>query len=195
MTAFVQHTLDSAPDASKPVLASTASAYGFLPNLHATLAESPVALQALDSLFALIASSGLTPQEQQVAMLAVSVFNGCEYCVAGHSYVAQSVQVDGGAVQALRQGRPIAGDARLQALRSFTEAVLRGHGRAGADALAAFSAAGFTHRNALEVVTIVAAKVLSNYANNLARTPADPFMSDPALRWVAPSRSASSAVA
>jgi uncharacterized peroxidase-related enzyme len=190
MTAFALHTIDTAPEGSKPVLQATAEAYGFVPNLHATLAESPVALQGLDKLFALIGSSGLTPQEQQATMLAVSVFNECEYCVAGHSYVARSVQVDEASVMALRQGKAITDNPRLQALRAFAEAALQERGRASGAALAAFTAAGYTHRNALEVLAIVAAKTLSNYANNLAQTPPDAFMADPALRWMAPGRSA-----
>lgn len=190
MTAFVQHTIDTAPADSKPVLQAAAQAYGFVPNLFGTLAESPVALQGLDKLFALIGTSSLTPQEQQATMLAVSVFNECAYCVAGHSFVARSVLLEDSAVKALRQGKPITDIPRLQALRTFAEAVLRERGHVGAPALAAFTAAGFTRQNALEVVTIVAAKVLSNYANVLAQTPPDAYMADPALHWVAAGRSA-----
>lgn len=186
MTSFAQHTLDTAPASARPILEATVKAYGFLPNLHATLAESPVALEGLDTLFALIGNSGLTPPEQQTTMLATSVFNACEYCVAGHSFVARSVQVAESTVQALRRGKAIADDPRLQALRSFAEAVLRTRGRVEPAALADFTAAGYTRQNALEVLTIVAAKTLSNYANNLARTPPDAFMADPAVRWVAP---------
>jgi uncharacterized peroxidase-related enzyme len=190
MSDFPLHTIDTAPADSRPVLQATAQAYGFVPNLHAMLAESPQALQALDSLFALIGSSGLTPQEQQTAMLAVSVYNSCGYCVAGHSFVARSVQLDETALQALRHQQAITRDTRLQALRGFTEAVLSERGRAGGAPLAALLAAGYTRQNALEVLTIVAAKTLSNYANNLAQTPPDAFMADPQLRWLAPGRSA-----
>lgn len=188
MTPFKLHTIDTAPEASKAVLVATQAAYGFLPNLHATLAESPVALQALDGLFALIDKSGLTPAEQQLVMLAVSAFNRCEYCMAGHTYLARAVKLDETALQALRQGRPILGHPRLQALRHFTEAVVRERGLVGDAPLEAFVAAGFTHQNALEVLTIVAAKTLSNYTNNLTRTPPEAFMSDPALKWEAPDR-------
>ncbi len=190
MSAFALHTTDTAPAASKPVLLATAQAYGVLPYMHAALAESLAALEGLDKLFALIGSSSLTPQEQQVAMLTVSVFNECAYCVAGHSYVAHSVEVEDAVVQALRQGKVITGHPRLEALRTLTEALLRARGSVGVAALPAFTAAGFTQQNALEVVTIIAAKTLSNYANNLAQTPPDAFMADPALRWVASGRSA-----
>jgi alkylhydroperoxidase family enzyme len=59
----------------------------------------------------------------------------------------------------------------------------RGH--AGDAAVDAFLAAGFTRRNVLEVVTIIATKTISNYTNHLTRTPKESFMSDPALKWVA----------
>lgn len=190
MSDFVIHTLDTAPAASRPVLEATANAFGFVPNLHAVLAESSVALQALDGLFALVGNSGLNPQEQQTVMLTVSVFNECGYCVAGHSYVARSVQVDEAAVQALRESKTLPPNTRLAVLRDFTATVLKERGRAGGAPLAAFLAAGYTHQNALEVLTIVAAKTLSNYANTLARTPPDAFMADPSLHWTAPGRSA-----
>ncbi len=116
MTTFVQHSVDSAPAESKPVLQAGAQAYGFEP----------------------------------------------------------SVEVPDSAVQALRHSRSISGNPRLQALDTFAEALLRDLGYAGAPVRAAFMAAGFTRQIALEVVTIVAAKVLSNYANVLARTLPDP---------------------
>jgi hypothetical protein len=40
-TKFPLHTPDSAPEASKPLLAQVESAFGFVPNLTAMLAESP----------------------------------------------------------------------------------------------------------------------------------------------------------
>lgn len=42
MTAYAQHSLDTAPEASKPILSAIKSKLGFVPNLMATMAESPV---------------------------------------------------------------------------------------------------------------------------------------------------------
>ena len=52
--------------------------------------------------------------------------------------------------------------------------------------MAAFLGAGFTKRNVLEVVLVVATKTISNYVNHIAHTPNDAFMADTA--WTAPSR-------
>jgi uncharacterized peroxidase-related enzyme len=186
MTTFEVHTTDSAPEASRPLLEATRRAWGFVPTLHGTLAESPVALEAYTTLFGLVGRSTLTPAEQQVVFLAVSVLHGCEYCVAGHTYLARSVSLPERSLQALRQGEAIVGDPRAQALRRFAETVVRERGRAGDAAVDAFLAAGFTRRNVLEVLTIIATKTISNYTNHLTRTPKESFMSDPALQWVAP---------
>lgn len=186
MTPFQVHTIETAPQASKPLLEAAQKAWGFLPTLHGSLAESPVALEAYTTLFGLVGQSTLTPQEQQVVYLAVSVLHGCSYCVAGHTYLGRSVVLPEPAIQALRDGQPIAVDARLQALRRFTEEVVRERGFTGDAAVDAFIAAGFTRANVLEVVTVIATKTIANYANHLTHTPPEGFMSDPALGWVAP---------
>lgn len=185
MIRFDLHTAQTAPEASKPLLAQVKSAWGFVPTLHATLAESPVALEAYDTLFGLVGRSSLTPAEQQVAYQAINVFHGCEYCTSGHTFLSRKAGVPEEAIQALRNEQPIA-DARLQALRVFAEAVVRERGMVGDAAVAAFLAAGFTRAQVLEVVTIIATKTISNYTNHLTHTPKEAFMADPSLAWTAP---------
>ena len=185
MTPFQVHTIETAPEASRPLLEATRKAWGFVPALQGTLAESPVALEAYTTLFDLVGQSTLTAAEQQVAFLAVSVLHGCEYCVAGHTYLARSVGLPEAALQAIRERQPIVDSARMQALRLFCEAVVRDRGLAGDAAVDAFIAAGFTRRNVLEVVTVIATKTISNYTNHLTHTPKESFMSEPTLKWVA----------
>lgn len=185
MATFTSYTLETAPEASRARLEQVKAAWGFVPKLHGNLAESPVALEAYDTLFGLVAQSTLSPVEQQVAYLTINVFHGCEYCTAGHTYLARAAKMDEATVQALRGERPIA-DARLQALRSFTEAVVRDRGFVGDTAVDAFLAAGFTKANVLEVVTIVATKTISNYTNHITHTEKEGFMADPALDWTSP---------
>lgn len=186
MIDFTVHTAESAPDGSRAQLAATRSAWGFVPNLHGILAESPTALIAYETLFGLVSTSTLTPAEQQVAYLTVSVFNGCEYCTMGHTYLARAADLDEGDIQALRNGASLS-NPRLDALSAFVRGVVEQRGVVGDAAIEAFVAAGFTKANVLEVVTAVATKTISNYANHITRTPREDFMSDPALVWTAPS--------
>ena len=113
------------------------------------------------------------------------MLNACEYCTAGHTYLARAAKLDEAAIQALRSSQPIA-DARLEALRGFAESVVRERGFVGDAAVDAFLAAGFTRENVLEVITIVATKTISNYVNHITHTPKESFMADPSLAWTAP---------
>jgi uncharacterized peroxidase-related enzyme len=183
MAAFNLHTIETAPDASKAQLASIEKIWKFIPNLHRTLAESPVTLEAYDTLFGLVSKSSLTAVEQQVTYLAINVLNECEYCTSGHSALAKMSGVKSDAIESLRNSTPIA-DARLQALRVFAEAVVKQRGFVGDAAVEVFLAAGFTKAQVLEVVLIVATKTISNYVNHITETPLDDFMA--ATKWVSP---------
>jgi AhpD family alkylhydroperoxidase len=185
MTGFDLHTIDTAPEGSKTRLTAVTKAWGFTPKLHAILAESPAALIGYDTLFGLVAESTLTPVEQQVTYQAINVFHGCEYCTMGHTYLSRAAGMSEADVQAL--GADMApGDARLAALWHFARAVVESRGHAGDAAVDAFLAAGFTRANVLDVVTVIAAKTISNYTNHLTHTPREAFMTDPALAWTAP---------
>lgn len=187
MTPFDLHTTDTAPEGAKAALGAVAKAWGFVPKLHAILAESPAALIGYDTLFELVGASTLTPVEQQVAFQVVNVFHGCEYCTAGHTYLSRAAGMDEETVAALRAGEEPE-DTKLAALARFTRSVVATRGRAGDAAVEAFLAAGFTRANVLDVVTAVAAKTISNYVNHLTHTPKEAFMADPSLAWSAADR-------
>lgn len=181
---FTVHTPTSAPEASQALLSQVAGIYGFTPNLYGVFAESPVALSTYLAVLDLLkAHSSLTPQQQQIVMLAVSRTNGCGYCVAAHSAVAGMTEVPGETVCALRDGNEpdSPGDA---ALVRFANAALEHRGWIPEEEQAAFLAAGFTTRDVLDVLTIVGLKTLSNYTNHLAGTPLDDAFGRQA--WSAP---------
>jgi hypothetical protein len=48
--AFTQYSADTAPEASKPLLASVKAQFGFVPNLQSIMAESPELLAAHSAL-------------------------------------------------------------------------------------------------------------------------------------------------
>ncbi|MGE0392075.1 MAG: carboxymuconolactone decarboxylase family protein [Vicinamibacterales bacterium] len=169
---YTVHSIESAPAASKDTLAAVARAYGFLPNLMGVMAEAPAALKAYPTLIGLFDQTSFTPTERQVVLLATSVENGCDYCVAAHTVIAGMQGVAGEVVQAIRAGQPLA-DTRLEALRRFTIAVVGSRGRVSDADTTSFLGAGYTLGQVLEVVLGVAIKTLSNYVNHIAETPID----------------------
>ena len=170
---FKFHTIESAPEGAKQALEGAEQALGFVPSLYAGLAESPQALEAYLKLGDIFGDSTLPPKEQQVVLLATSVENGCEFCVAAHSFLARNVaKLNEEDLQALRDNRDLP-TARLQSLAQLTRRVVRERGWVNETEVAAFIAAGFSQANVLEIVLGVAMKTLSNYANHVLHTPLD----------------------
>ena len=170
MTHFPLHTAESAPEGARAKLKAGKDRFGFVPNLYAHLAEAPAALDAYFDLSAQFDKTSFNPIERQVIMLTASVENGCEFCVAVHSMMARKMaKAPDAVVDALRDRKPVP-DPKLEALASFTRTMVQERGWVVGAPLTAFLNAGFTPRQALEVVLGVTMKTLSNYANHLTET-------------------------
>jgi len=172
MTDFTLHTEDTAPDDAKPLIANSQAAFGFVPGLHAVMAEAPGLLEAYQRVHELFAKSSFDADELTVVWQAVNVENACHYCVPAHTGIAKSMKVDDAITDALRDGTPLP-TPRLEALRDFTLKLVRQHGNVAEADVQAFLEAGFTRRNVLEVILGYSQKVMSNYTNHIANTPVD----------------------
>ena len=89
--------------------------------------------------------------------------------------------MDEATIAALRAGRPPA-DQKLAALWTFTWAVVVARGEAS-EAVPVFLAAGYSRATVLDVVAIIATKLIANYSAALADIPDEEFMSNPTLAW------------
>src|SRR4051794_33266187 len=167
---FVSYTAETAPAASRAVLAHAEKAFGYIPGPLAKLAESPAVLEAFGQLTAVFDRSSFSRLEREVLTMTVAWENECDYCVAFHTRLLHMAKADDALVGALRDGAPLA-DAKLETLRSFTRAVMAARGKVDSEALATFFAAGFTKQQALDVVLGVATYTLSTYANRLTSAP------------------------
>ncbi|MDX2464848.1 MAG: carboxymuconolactone decarboxylase family protein [Porticoccus sp.] len=175
MTEFTLHTEDSAPEASKPLLAQSQKAFGMIPGLHAVMAEAPEVLEAYQRVHELFVNSSFDNEELTVVWQTINIEHACHYCVPAHTAIAKSMNVSDDISEALRNETPLA-DSRLEALRTFTLSVVRDRGNVDNDTVQVFLNAGFTRRHILEVILGVSQKVMSNYTNHLANTPVDaPF--------------------
>lgn len=164
-------TLEVATGGVRDTLEAVKAKYGFVPNLIAGLANAPAALEGYLTLSGILGKSSLSPAEQQIVALSVSVENTCAYCVSAHSLLAAAV-LDQSTIQALRDGSALP-DPKHEALARFTRAVVARRGWVEAADLVAFEQAGYARAQALDVVLGVSFKTLSNYANHLLDTPID----------------------
>lgn len=84
MTTFTPYDLDTAAPEAQKLLQGIQSSYGFVPNLFTYMAEAPVTIEAYLALNQLIGKSSLSPAQAQVALLAVSLENNCDFCTVAH---------------------------------------------------------------------------------------------------------------
>lgn len=175
MTEFTLHTSETAPEESRKLLDASQSAFGFVPGLHAVMAESPQLLASYKALHDAFSGTSFNADELTVVWQSINVEHACHYCVPAHTGIAYGMKVDAAISDALRNETPLP-TARLEALRTFTLAMLRQRGEVTGPKLDAFLAAGYTRQNVLEVILGLAQKVMSNYTNHIAQTPVDaPF--------------------
>lgn len=173
MSQYRVHTAETAPEKSKPILDQVKQKYGFTPNLIGVLAEAPAAAKGYAVVAEAFEASSLSPVEQQVVLLSVSFENACHYCMAAHSTVAGMVGMPEDVLEALRNGRKIERDPKLETLRATTRKLVEKRGWLEDSEVQAFLDAGYTQGQLLEVLVGVAQKTISNYTNHLAQTPVD----------------------
>jgi len=175
MTDFTIHTKDAVEGDQRAVREKTEKRYGFVPNLLGGLAENPATVDAYLALGDAVGNSGFTPTERHVAWFAANYYHDCHYCMPAHTAIAHAEKIADDVIEAARTGAAYA-DPKLQALRVFTVAMLEKRGAVSEADLAAFLAAGFENRHVIGVITVIAHKTISNYANHVMRTPVDePF--------------------
>lgn len=178
MTDFTVHTQETAPEGSKEVLQGVEQAYGFVPNLMATLAESPATVEAYTTLAGIFDKSDFTSVERQIVMMTTSRLNGCTYCMAAHSAVSKMQGIPADVINSLRTGNELA-DPKLEALRVFTSQIIENRGFVSEADCETFIAAGYSKANILEVILGTSFKTISNYTNHVANTPVDgAFLAD-----------------
>ena len=167
-------TVETAPEGSKDILQAIQKGYGFIPNLMATFANSPVVLNGYIAMDAAWEKSSLTPKERQLILLTASVANHCAYCKAAHSTILKSMmKVDAQIVASIRDGKLVS-DAKLNALVTFTRELVSERGYASENAKAEFLKNGYNEVQMMEVVIGVALKTVSNYIDHLNPVEIDP---------------------
>jgi uncharacterized peroxidase-related enzyme len=167
-------TLDNANEAQKPQLEKSLKEMGMIPNMYANMVNSPGLMETYAIGYDRFRkNSGFSAVEQEVVFITISVLNGCEYCAAAHSFIADKMsKVPHEVTNAIRDGEEIP-DAKLSALSEFTRVMFEKRGNPSQEETKAFLEAGYQEKQILEIVLALAVKTLSNYSNHIFQTPVD----------------------
>jgi len=172
-------TLESATGEARKLLEGAQQSLGFVPNMYAGMARLPAVLSTyLHGYEQFRSGSGFESPEQEVVFLVISRENGCGYCTAAHSMLAENMSgVPAAVVQAVRDNQPIP-DARLAALAEFVKCMFHTRGRPSPGDVQKFLDAGFQEQHILAIVLALAVKTLSNYCNHVGQPQVDDAFSD-----------------
>jgi alkylhydroperoxidase family enzyme len=160
-------TRDDAPAASRPVLDGIAADLGFVPHLAAVAATSPPLLAGFDGLRRAVATTTLDPVLREVAGLTVGVAVDNHYGVAFHSTMLAGLGVDEADIDALRDGKAPAGDARA-AVHHLARDIVVHRGKVPEATIAGATEAGLSPECILEVLLECTFAGLVGMVDNLA---------------------------
>jgi uncharacterized peroxidase-related enzyme len=165
-------SIETSPEASQPLLQAVKKQLGSAPNLFRVVANSPAALEGYLGLHGALAKGKLDGGTRERIALAVAEINGCNYCLAAHSYLAKNLaKLNDAEIAANRNGSSY--DPKSDAAVQFAVKVARERGHVANNDLEMVRAAGFGDAEIIEIVLHVALNTLTNYVNEVAETDID----------------------
>ncbi|MFZ0870985.1 MAG: hypothetical protein WAM90_09685 [Rhodanobacter sp.] len=175
MHTFPVHTIDSAPEQSKPSLQALQSGFGMIPNIAGVMSTSPVLIASLVALFSKVHGGSFTEEQVQILLLTNAVTNSCTWAVAFHTALSLKEGVDPADVQAIRERR-VPHNPKSAALSTLARTLIEKRGHLDDQDAARFLAAGFGNDHLLEVIAAVAASTITNYTGSVTMPPLEaPF--------------------
>ncbi len=165
-------SIESAPEASRALLAAVKKQLGVVPNLFRMVANSPAALEGYVGLSGALAKGELGAATGERIALAVAEFNACDYCLSAHTYLGKNVaKLDEAELAVNRRGG--SNDPKADAAVRFARKVLERRGHVSDDDVRAVKAAGYSDAAVIEIVQHVALNSWTNFVNSVGQTEID----------------------
>ena len=172
---YTIHNADSAHAQAKSVLEEVMSHYKFVPNALGAMAESPETVKAYLALDELVQQNSLSDLQRHIVFLTITREYDCSYCVAAHTAFAQMGQVDAQAIEQLRAGTPLTNPG-LRALQEFTAKLVQTGCHVSEQDIELFLASGHSRRQVLDIITMMANKLIAIFANRIMGTDLDEML-------------------
>jgi hypothetical protein len=175
VTRIHSHTIQDAPEASRPLLEGivSTSPTGKLLNLHAQMARSPAVLAAYASIRHATAAHGtLDPRMRSAVMLATAGGTGSAHAQAVTSLLAARAGLTPSEVLALRDGRAL-GDDKVDSLAGVAREAAARSGQVSDATWQRAADCGWSSEHLTEAFAFLALTVFTAYFLNYAQTPLD----------------------
>ncbi|GAB3272415.1 carboxymuconolactone decarboxylase family protein [Sinomonas notoginsengisoli] len=173
MTRIPVHTVENAPETSRPYAEKLERRMGRLMNIHAEMAHAPAVIAAYSGIQKAIAEHGtFDARIKEAIALAVGNQNGCDYCQASHTASGRRAGLSDEEMLAIRAGE-VDFDPKLAAITEVSRAAAAQSGYVPEPVWQAALEAGWTESDLAEAFTYVMANMFTNYFNHYAGTELD----------------------
>ncbi|WP_378144673.1 carboxymuconolactone decarboxylase family protein [Cnuibacter sp. UC19_7] len=163
---------DTTTGRTKEQLDEIKAAFGTVPAMFKTVANSPAALTSMWGAFGAFGSSSALGAAlgEQIAV-AVANRNACEYCLAAHSALGRKAGVSRDVMAAAQVGE--SDDPRTAAILAFALELVEKRGQLEAEDVERVRAQGVSDEEIVEIVAQVALNLFTNYVNVALAVPVD----------------------
>ncbi|MEM9752602.1 MAG: carboxymuconolactone decarboxylase family protein [Planctomycetota bacterium] len=151
---------------AQPTLEAVGKKLGLVPNMYATVAHSPAALDYALTGSAKMAKFSLSPQLREQLALTAAGANQCDYCASAHTAIGQSLGLTDDQTRDALHAQ--ADDEHTQAVLTLAQQIVQNRGHVSDDQLQAARDAGVTDAQLVETVVVTAHNILTNYINHFA---------------------------
>lgn len=164
--------IEDAPQASQVALQNVKKTLGSVPNLFRLIGQSPATLNGFLGFNGALAGGELDAPTRERIALAVAQINGCDYCLAAHSYLAKNVaKLTAAEIAANRNGT--SSDAKAKVAVEFAVQLVNARGAATAVDIERVRSAGYSDAQIIEIIGHVAVNTFTNYMNEALGTQID----------------------
>ncbi len=153
------------------LLEAVKKSMGMVPNMIATMAQSPAVLQAYLKFNQSLAGGSLPAALRQQISLAVSEANQCNYCLSAHTFLGSKAGLSESDLLDARHGT--ATDEKTNAALVFARKIVEDRGHVSDENLEEVRRAGYSDGEIAEIVANVALTTFTNYFNRVADTEID----------------------
>jgi len=165
-------SVEAAPEASKGLLEAVNNLLGSVPNMFRIIANSPQTLEGYLGLNGALGKGSLDASTRERIALAVAEINGCNYCLAAHTYLGTNLaKLDSAEIEANRRGT--SSDDKAAIAVAFASKLTINRGKVSERDLQIVRDAGYSDAEVVEIVGHVAVNTLTNYINEALGTEVD----------------------
>ena len=160
------------------IVAAVKKALGIVPNMVATMAQSPAVANAYVGFSHALSQGSLSAKSRERLALVVAEENACDYCLAAHTFLGGKAGLSEQEILDNRRGA--SGEPKVAAALTFARKLVRSRGQVGDADVAALREHGFTEGEIAEIIANVVLNIFTNYFNIAAGVEVD-FPKAPAL--------------